>query len=220
MMGEESEARLATLERQMKRLLSDRSIGAALDGSFALKWPSRVMGPEGDTYIIVRQPGGLLSSVPISTYNKDGWTDGSYWDSFPLGTIWQYEGTEADIPSGWFICDGNNGTPDLTDKFILGGTLETAGTESAGTATVIADHVVTQPTAHVVTQPTAHGSNTVTADIADTGSGTTVMTSYGLTNNHVGTAVDAHSGTAVDAHTVTTDYSPPYYQLAFIKRVA
>ena len=25
------------------------------------------------------------------------------------------------IPSGWAICDGNNGTPDLRDKFIYGG---------------------------------------------------------------------------------------------------
>lgn len=218
-MLEEAEARLNTLERQMKRLLSDRSIGAALDGSFALKWPSRVMGPTGDTYVIVRQPGGLLSSVPISSYSDDGWTDGSYWDAFPIGTIWQYEGTEADIPSGWFICDGDNGTPDLTDKFILGGTLETAGTSADEQATVIGDHTVTQPSNHVVTQADDHAENSVTVNIADTGSGTIVMTSYSL-SSHANAGVDAHSGADVDAHVVSTDYFPPYYQLAFIKRVA
>ena len=32
--------------------------------------------------------------------------------------IWQ--GSIETIPSGWFLCDGENDTPDLRDKFILG----------------------------------------------------------------------------------------------------
>lgn len=31
-----------------------------------------------------------------------------------------WSGAIADIPAGWALCDGNNGTPDLTDKFIIG----------------------------------------------------------------------------------------------------
>lgn len=31
--------------------------------------------------------------------------------------IWS--GTLADIPSGWHLCDGQSGTPDLSDKFII-----------------------------------------------------------------------------------------------------
>lgn len=27
-------------------------------------------------------------------------------------------GAMADIPDGWVLCDGNNGTPDLRDQFI------------------------------------------------------------------------------------------------------
>jgi len=36
----------------------------------------------------------------------------------PIGSIiaWQ----NASIPSGWALCDGQNGTPDLRDKFIYG----------------------------------------------------------------------------------------------------
>lgn len=36
----------------------------------------------------------------------------------PVGTIVAFNGTE--IPEGWHICNGEEGTPDLTDKFIIG----------------------------------------------------------------------------------------------------
>lgn len=32
--------------------------------------------------------------------------------------IWY--GAIVDIPAGWVICDGNNDTPDLRNKFIIG----------------------------------------------------------------------------------------------------
>lgn len=31
-----------------------------------------------------------------------------------------WSGAIADIPDGWKLCDGNNNTPDLREKFILG----------------------------------------------------------------------------------------------------
>lgn len=36
------------------------------------------------------------------------------------GVITQWSGSLVSIPAGWALCDGNNGTPDLTDKFIVG----------------------------------------------------------------------------------------------------
>ena len=36
----------------------------------------------------------------------------------PTGLILMWSGAAAAIPSGWVICDGNNSTPNLTDKFI------------------------------------------------------------------------------------------------------
>ncbi|HQZ60518.1 MAG TPA: hypothetical protein PLQ39_12655, partial [Acinetobacter sp.] len=32
-----------------------------------------------------------------------------------------------DIPSGWNLCDGTNGTPDLRDKFIVGASQDEGG---------------------------------------------------------------------------------------------
>ncbi len=38
----------------------------------------------------------------------------------PVGAIIMWAGPVALIPDGWKLCDGTNGTPDLSEKFILG----------------------------------------------------------------------------------------------------
>jgi len=38
----------------------------------------------------------------------------------PAGIIALWHGAIVDIPAGWAQCDGNNGTPDLKNKFIVG----------------------------------------------------------------------------------------------------
>jgi len=53
----------------------------------------------------------------------------------PIGTITLWSGALVDIPLGWALCDGTNGTPDLTDRFIVGagsgwGPGETGGAET------------------------------------------------------------------------------------------
>jgi len=41
-------------------------------------------------------------------------------DFFPSGGIIMWSGSVASIPSGWFLCDGSNSTPDLRNRFIVG----------------------------------------------------------------------------------------------------
>jgi len=38
----------------------------------------------------------------------------------PKGIITLWYGSTGSIPSGWLICDGDNDTPDLRNKFIVG----------------------------------------------------------------------------------------------------
>jgi len=38
----------------------------------------------------------------------------------PKGIIALWFGSVGTVPAGWAICDGNNDTPDLRDKFIVG----------------------------------------------------------------------------------------------------
>ena len=40
--------------------------------------------------------------------------------AMPGGVIVQWSGTVDTIPAGWALCDGANGTPNLTDKFVIG----------------------------------------------------------------------------------------------------
>lgn len=38
----------------------------------------------------------------------------------PQGTILIWSGTLGSIPAGYLLCDGSNGTPDLSHKFVKG----------------------------------------------------------------------------------------------------
>ena len=46
---------------------------------------------------------------------------------FVTGMIMMWSGSIASIPSGWRLCNGNNGTPDLRNKFIIGAWSDGAG---------------------------------------------------------------------------------------------
>ena len=39
---------------------------------------------------------------------------------FPIGGIILWSGSVASVPSGWALCNGSNGTPDLRDRFVVG----------------------------------------------------------------------------------------------------
>ena len=40
--------------------------------------------------------------------------------SWSKGFILNWEGAIVDIPDGWALCNGSNGTPDLRDRFLVG----------------------------------------------------------------------------------------------------
>ena len=72
--------------------------------------------------------------------------DGSVWSSLessttpqmPTGAIIMWSGLIGDVPAGWVVCDGNNGTPNLTDRFIVGagGSLGVVAGATGGSHTV------------------------------------------------------------------------------------
>ncbi|OWO84288.1 hypothetical protein B5C26_04455 [Photorhabdus luminescens] len=51
----------------------------------------------------------------------------------PRGMIVMFSGNN--VPTGWALCDGNNGTPNLIDRFILGGSIANIGGASRNIAT-------------------------------------------------------------------------------------
>lgn len=60
--------------------------------------------------------------------------------SIPSGLICMWSGSSSNIPSGWVLCNGSNGTPDLRNRFVLGAgssySVGAKGGESTVTLTV------------------------------------------------------------------------------------
>lgn len=56
----------------------------------------------------------------------------------PVGVIAFWSGSVETIPSNWALCDGNNGTPNLSDRFVLcaGGIYTVAATGGSANANV------------------------------------------------------------------------------------
>lgn len=58
----------------------------------------------------------LAASMPILT-KRTSTTQSS---AVPYGAIVIWHGTTASIPTGWHLCDGTGGTPDLRSRFVYG----------------------------------------------------------------------------------------------------
>ena len=116
------------------------------------------------------------------------------------GMIVMWTGTFAEIPDGWAICDGNNGTPDLRLVFVRGVALE----EQIGDLGGAVAHT------HPFTSNT-HKHN-IPVDIAvDEGEEHYVVTTEG---EDIETSSEADTGT-----TDATVHYPPYYRLAYIMKL-
>ncbi|GAI23594.1 unnamed protein product, partial [marine sediment metagenome] len=70
------------------------------------------------------------------------------------GLIGLWHGTIVNIPAGWLICDGNNGTPNLLAKFVEGVATAATNPGAVGGATAknTAGHVHSGPS-HTHTTP-------------------------------------------------------------------
>jgi microcystin-dependent protein len=149
--------------------------------------------------------------------------------TIPVGGIIMWSGTIANIPSGWALCNGSNGTPDLRNRFLIGASTDSGG--SAQTA-VTGSNTITGGTKDAIVV-----SHTHTLSGGGLGGSTTFLTGASVSTstegvNSGGAAVvdgvnlSTSSGTVTFTNqTVSTEGSsgtnqnlPPYYSLAFIMR--
>ncbi len=123
----------------------------------------------------------------------------------PLTLIRLYVGVAADIPAGWQLADGTNGTPDMRDKFVVGaGNLYGQGT-SGGSTTIGANNLPVH-THSYNDKDTTYTSTTVAVA---SGSGTTVV--------QLLTAGGGDTPRTTGNNTTTAQpYLPPYYAVAYI----
>jgi microcystin-dependent protein len=144
----------------------------------------------------------------------------------PTGVITMWYGSIASIPSGWYLCDGTNGTPNLRDRFVVG-----AGTTYAVAATGGSANAIVVSHDHTGTT-NDNGTHNHTIWGQDNGASVT-----GNVSNEVANVENPTSGEAFfsrvtgDAgnhnHTFTTGSTgasgtnanlPPYYALAYIMK--
>ena len=123
------------------------------------------------------------------------------YNTLPLNSVIMWYGTPAEVPVGWNICDGTNGTPDLRDRFIMG-----AGASAMGGQTDTFDNGVgsfaTVDTSTIGDH--LHAGSTDQSGIHD---------HNGYTGGHVLTASElpAHSHTFTDLYGLRDDANPPVY---------
>ena len=121
----------------------------------------------------------------------------------PTGVIAMWHGASNAIPSGWVICDGNNSTPNLTDKFIK--STGTANQTGGGTTTGAHTLTIAEMPAHTHTRtPYTPGSAAAYAasgynSFFDAASHTTSSTGGGGSHTH-------------------TQAEPVYFSLIFIMK--
>ena len=67
--------------------------------------------------------GGANYGSSGQVIHSQGSGSAAVWSTFqgvPSGVIMMWSGAENAIPSGWYLCNGSNSTPDLRNKFIVG----------------------------------------------------------------------------------------------------
>jgi len=74
-------------------------------------WLETEVRETGDIDYILLSPRLRLTLTPISLYTPG---------VVPIGGIIMWSGATDNIPDGWLLCDGNNRTPNLTDRFVIG----------------------------------------------------------------------------------------------------
>ena len=165
-------------------------------------------------------------------------------NAVPVGSILLWSGAVSNIPEHWALCNGQNGTPNLTNRFIVGagGTYAVGATGGSDTVTL---SVAQMPSHNHSGSVTLTGLTTSEAGIhnhnilGQTSSGqynTTVAgleygdspmynRIYNATSNdgsHTHT-INASSATATltpNGNSQAHENRPPYYALCYIMKVS
>lgn len=143
----------------------------------------------------------------------------------PSGGIILWSGSVASIPSGWYLCDGNNSTPDLRNRFVVGAgdsyaVADTGGADTvtlstteipshthtfSGTTNTIGDHT------HSI--PDGSGNDGYPGLEAGGPGGGNPQTGAAGAHSHTFSGTTAATGSGA-AH----ENRPPYYALAYIMK--
>ena len=153
----------------------------------------------------------------------------------PSGGIIMWSGST--IPEGWVLCNGSNGTPNLQNRFIQGGSIGQIG-GTGGSASNSHTHSVNPPNTTSTTSGahdhtvnpgsfdavfyTGPGSTTKAGNISFNLPGSFTHASVNVptttSSEHTGHTHDVNIGSFTSGGASTNENRPPYYVLAFIMK--
>lgn len=135
----------------------------------------------------------------------------------PLGSIIMWYKTIAEIPAGWILCNGNDGTPNLLGKYVVGVSADASLVPTGNATHSHTNSSVVGGGSHVHDVTGSIAGTVTDVDVSDVGSGTSGLSP---THSHVVDLDLPNSGT--HQHTTSgtnpANNDPPYLQLYFIMR--
>lgn len=125
----------------------------------------------------------------------------------PIGCIVWWSGTADNVPAGWHICDGTNGTIDLRDKFIL----------AAGTAHEVGEEGGSEEVTLTVEQMPKHTHQLIEREELNEGS---VVKFYDTSSKPRASGRGITSSTNPAGNSKPHPNMPPYYTLCAIQKIS
>jgi hypothetical protein len=162
------------------------------------------------------------AAVTIGTYDNIYGIVGvqaSVGTTIPTGVISLWYGAIGSVPTGWYLCDGANGTPDLRNRFIVGAGSTYSVNATGGSAdAVVVSH--THTATSTVTDP-GHVHGQLGNGALCPGGGSQVPlgnfgTAFSTASNTTGITVATTNASA--GVSGTNANLPPYYALAYIMK--
>jgi hypothetical protein len=142
--------------------------------------------------------------------------------AIPSGGIILWSGSTGSVPSGWYLCDGTNGTPDLRNSFIVGAGNTYAVGATGGTAdAIVVSH--THTATSTVTDPghnhaPLNGGNFFSSGGSAQGNGPNFNIRQDATTATATTGITVGTTVATAGVSGTGQNLPPYYALAYIMK--
>ena len=130
--------------------------------------------------------------------------------AIPSGGIIIWSGASNAIPSGWYLCNGSNGTPDLRNRFVVGA----GSTYAVGATGGSADAIVVSHT-HSVSDPGHNHTVGIQTKTLDQNAGSASLAGAGTTTTSTASTGISISSTGSSA---TNANLPPYYALCYIQK--
>ena len=176
-----------------------------------------------DTGLTYNPSSNILTVGTISATNIQGTLAAG--GAIPSGGIILWSGAADAIPSGFVLCDGNNSTPDLRNRFVVGAgsVYSVNATGGSADATLVShSHTINNHT-HSVSGNTGNDSHSHTIQSSSSIGGGTRVTSQNDTGNTATTSSDTHShsfsATTSNVGSGTAhENRPPYYALCYIMK--